>query len=252
MQKKNSRKITRAEVKAFAYAHKHILWAVLVAAFITAFLLLNAFVTNETYYVTYSPLDDYIPFVPQFIWFYYGWFPLLGTVGFFLLFADAPVFRRYVWALMLGMFLCLGFYVIFPSGQNLRPADGLIPVTVSGNMLRGLYAFDTNTNVLPSMHVYAAIVAFVALADCRLSRRTAVLIPAGAFCLLVCAATVLIKQHSIIDIFAAAGLAAVICPFVFVFIKRKQARRAARISRGEYDALTEAGKRVRRVFSRKG
>ena len=85
---------------------------------------------------------------------------------------------------------------VFPNAQNLRPADpgrGL-----SGWILGKIYAADTNTNVLPSMHVVGCAGACMAAFDSRRLRKWRW--PMVVMGLLICASTVFVKQHSFLDV----------------------------------------------------
>ena len=78
-----------------------------------------------------------------------------------------------------------------------------------------IYGFDTNTNVCPSIHVIGSFaVLFSALNDKYLSAAK-IRISFVIITLLICASTVFLKQHSIIDVVAGVALCIVCYPFVF-------------------------------------
>ena len=68
-------------------------------------------------------------------------------------------------------------------------------------MIAAIYAADTNTNVLPSIHALGSLAAVFAAYDCPAFkpwlRKVYVLLA-----ILICASTVFIKQHSILDTLA--------------------------------------------------
>ena len=148
------------------------------------------------YYISYMPLDDKIPFVPQCVFFYVLWYP-------YLLFPLAVTYRkeprafvRYGLYLIFALSISLLICCVFPNAQNLRPADpgrGL-----SGWILGKIYAADTNTNVLPSMHVVGCAGACMAAFDSRRLRKWRW--PMVVMGLLICASTVFVKQHSFLDV----------------------------------------------------
>ena len=129
-----------------------------------------------------------------------------------------------MWNLMIGFSLCLAICSVFPNGQNLRPttfaSDGFCV-----RLVQALYRADTNTNVLPSMHVVGSFaVVYGALHSKKTSRPGWLTLFIGV-ALLICCSTVLIKQHSILDIFA--GVAAAVPVWLAAdAIGRREDRRA--------------------------
>ncbi|MDR0916376.1 MAG: hypothetical protein LBN02_04215 [Oscillospiraceae bacterium] len=230
--------LTKENILAFCRRYKHFRWALLVAVFIVGYLLIEANVSYEAgqYWVTDTAIDYKIPFVPWFVIFYYSWFPLLGLTGVFLLFTDALAFKRYIWALMIGMTLSMIFCLLVPNGQDLRltiPPDAYD--SYFGRMVENLHAFDDNANVFPSMHVYACVIIVVAWYDCKKARRWYVLAPITALSVMIVLSTLFIRQHAIIDLYAAFAFAVPMYAFVYVFIKRKQNVRAARLETPEIE-----------------
>ena len=65
-----------------------------------------------------------------------------------------------------------------------------------------IYAFDTNTGVCPSLHVaYCLAIVSVMWKDEHLSKPFKVFVT--CFSIMVCLSTAFVKQHSVVDIFAA-------------------------------------------------
>ena len=158
------------------------------------------------YYVSHMALDDAIPFVPQFVLVYVLWYPYLLVPAAYLYFRDAKAFVRF------GMYFVASFSIsmlicsVFPNGQDLRPAD---PGEGALSWMVGrIYAVDTNTNVLPSMHVVGcAGVCFAAFDTKKFHWVRGLLVILG---ILICASTVLIKQHSFLDVIWGAVIAAAV------------------------------------------
>lgn len=148
-------------------------------------------------------LDDMIPFFKYAIIPYYMWFAwIAGTLIYMLLAAPRQEFWRLCLPLFAGMTLALLFCAMVPNGVNLRPR--YVPGTdIFAQAVRGLYKADTNTNVFPSIHVFNSVT--LALAYWRSSvfagaRRRWVRIAAYALCIAILLSTVLLKQHSVIDV----------------------------------------------------
>jgi len=191
--------------KKMMKAHPEYWYVLFLPGYLLCFFLVEAIVPADCdYWVSYCRLDDYIPFLEGFIVPYCCWYPLLFCVGVYLMVFDVPEFKRYMWFLILGCGLSLLFCVIFPNGQDLRPAsfdhDNLYT-----RLIAGIYAADTNTNVLPSMHVVGCFAAAVAACRSGMLRRYRPLVIVVAVAISL--STVFVKQHSVLDIFAGIALA---------------------------------------------
>lgn len=148
-------------------------------------------------------LDELIPFCKYAIIPYYLWFAWIPFTLFYMLWR-AP--RREFWRLCLplfaGMTLSLLFCAIVPNGVHLRPAY-VAGNDIFANAVRGLYRVDTSTNVCPSIHVFNSVT--LALAYMRSScfagvRRRPLRIAAGVLNVSIILSTMLLKQHSVIDV----------------------------------------------------
>ena len=196
------------------------LWYILVLpAFLICFFLLERF-GSESYWVSYIPLDDKIPFCEYFVLPYVLWYPFMFGTGLFLLIKDHDGFRRYMSFIGIAFGVTLLFCALFPNGQDLRPTE-FPHSNIFTVMLSGLYKADDNQNVLPSMHVLGSCAA--AAAWCMLPEVKNRWVKAAAIALaaLISASTVLVKQHSILDVFTAIPLAAVIFLTIYKPWRRK-------------------------------
>lgn len=152
----------------------------------------------DNYWVSWCTLDDMIPFVRQFVLVYVLWYPLMLGTTLYLLLKDRRAFLRYARSVVLGLTACMLTFVLLPSGQELRPAE--VPGSdLTARLLRFIYAADTNTNVFPSMHVVGTLAAVIGIFDSRSAPR-GVQWGVAALGVLINASTVLIKQHSVLDI----------------------------------------------------
>jgi membrane-associated phospholipid phosphatase len=179
----------------YVQKNPRVLFFLYLPVYLTWFALLERFVRTG-YYVSYMLLDDLIPFVPAFVLVYVLWYPYLAVPAAYLYFRDAKAFVRFGVYFMISFSVSLLVCTVFPNGQDLRPADpgnGFFPW-----LLGRLYAADTNTNVLPSMHVVGcAGIIFAAFDSPRLKKARFPLLALG---LLIAISTVMVKQHSLLDI----------------------------------------------------
>lgn len=172
-----------------------ILFFLYLPTYLTWFALLEHYVRTD-YYVSSMWIDHMIPFVPAFVMAYVLWYPYLLLPAAYLYFKDAGAFVRFGAYFVTSFSVCLFVCTVFPNGQDLRPAD-----TGTGFfswLVARIYSVDTNTNVLPSMHVVGcAGVAFAAF-DSRSLKK--VRWPLLALGILIVVSTVFIKQHSMLDV----------------------------------------------------
>ncbi len=126
---------------------------------------------------------------------------------------DVDSFRKYMWFVIITYSITSVIYFVYPTSQHLRPV--MVDGNIFDKIVRGLYVFDTNTNVCPSIHVLGSLaVCFTALNCKRLNKlwiKAAFIICA----VLISVSTVFLKQHSIIDLFVALMLSFLVYPLVF-------------------------------------
>ena len=191
------------------------------------FVWLENHVTKE-YASVHSWMDDLIPFNEWFVIPYFLWFAFIAvTVGYFF-FTSRSDFYRCCAYLFTGMTICLIIYTIWPNGQNLRPnLDALGRDNILIDMVRMLYATDTSTNVCPSIHVFNSVAVCISIYHSDSLREKKFVFPAAVvLAVLICMATVFLKQHSVFDGICAIVLIAALYPFVYGrAYQRQKARR---------------------------
>ena len=189
-------------------------YALWLPIYLISFFLLEQLIT-DSYWATQLPLDSLIPFCPQFVVFYCLWYPLLVSVGIYLLIADRPGFHRYMAFLAATFFLSVLIWILVPNGQDLRP-DLSGQTSFFSRWVASLYAADTNTNVFPSVHVVGSIGAAWAVWDCSsLRRRRWPGVAATVLACLICLSTLFIKQHSLLDVAGGVTLSMIVGAVVY-------------------------------------
>ncbi len=178
------------------------------------FSYLEKTVTTD-FQVIHMGIDDYIPFCEIFVVPYFMWFAYVVIAVLLLFFTDKHEFYKTCAFLCTGMTVFLIVSTLWPNGHQLRltemPRDNIFT-----QMIQGLWATDTPTNLWPSIHVYNSIGAHLAIMHSKvLSDKKAV--KAGSFVLAVSIilATVLIKQHSVFDMLTAFVMAAIMYVLVY-------------------------------------
>lgn len=180
--------------------------------YLLAFFALEERSTGHMVWV-HCRLDDLIPFckyaiVPYIAWFV--WIPF--TLFYFLHRMPRAEFARLCVPLFAGMTAALVCYTLVPTALYLRPYR-VYGSDIFARTVRLLYSIDTSTNVCPSIHVYNSVT--LALAYCRSPHfmqngRRWVRAAAVALCAAIMLSTVLLRQHSVIDVLLGTLLALVI------------------------------------------
>ena len=184
-------------------------WRICFAAYI--FIYLPWFSTlekviNSDYpglHIINIPFDDMIPFCEYFIIPYVLWFLYVVAACIYMYFkADNKEFLQFALSLVIGMSLALTICMIYPNGLTLRP--DYIPDNFCGN-------------VFPSIHVYNSLAVNFALLRCKaLKGHIITKTLSSILCVLICLATVFLKQHSVVDVIGAIILYIVLYIFIYV------------------------------------
>ena len=181
------------------FAHVKLLagWIV----YLALYYITENYIPMERHHVIHCALDDMIPFNEGFLIFYCYWYVLLvGSLLYFLLY-DILSFKRLQIYIMITQAVAMTAYILFPSVQLLRP-DSFERDNLLTRLMAFIYAFDTPTGVCPSLHVaYSMGIASVWChkRDCGKAWKVFMIISAVAISL----STAYVKQHSVVDIFAA-------------------------------------------------
>lgn len=164
-------------------------------------------------------LDAYIPFCEWFVIPYYFWFVFLVGMALYGMLYDIRAFRHYMWFVILSYSITAIIYLIWPNMQALRPTD-FPRDNWMVDIVKGLYGFDTNTNVCPSIHVLGSFAVCFAGLHSETLKGWGWKLFFILSTLLISLSTVFLRQHSILDVFAALALCALCYPLVFFVICR--------------------------------
>lgn len=182
---------------------RHPIWfmAFYLVFYLSVFHWLEVNITVPEVWV-HCHLDDLIPFCKYAIIPYLAWFIWIPFTLFYLLWkAPRADFWRLCLPLFAGMTIALAVYVILPNGLDLRPYR-VYGSDIFARIVRQLYSTDTATNVCPSIHVFNSVTLMMAYYRSRIfeSPRRWMRPASAVLCLSIIASTVLLKQHSCIDV----------------------------------------------------
>lgn len=207
------------KLKQFLLSRRSSRMLLYIPCFVLLFFITERVVPTTGYWVSYLPLDDSIPFCEFFVIFYVLWYPLLLGTAAWLLIHDDDTCSLYCRFIIIGFTASLVFCLFFPNGQDLRPAV-FANRNVFSQLVGLLYSVDTNTNVLPSMHVIGAMGACFGVFRSKTAPRW-MRIAVLALTILINASTVFIKQHSILDVFVGVAISAGLYILVFLLPDRR-------------------------------
>ena len=166
------------------------------------FLLQRAFAANE--YNFLIPPDQWISFIPQFIWAYHSLVPVVFFTAVILLKSRKNFFTCYFACLMAAISL-IAFYILFPS---FYPREILSGDSPSMWLVEATRIVDHANNTFPSSHVTFSWLMYLSAKCSKLAKRFGALVPIYWFwAALVTASTLFLKQHYIVDVFSGIILA---------------------------------------------
>ena len=229
----------KIDFKALLKKYDHVWLLLYIPIYLFFFNVLETWISPEfDYWVSYMPLDDLIPFNELFVIPYVIWFPYMFLMGGYLFFMDKDAFIRYIWGFIIGFSTSLICFALFPNGQDLRPEvfprDNFLV-----DMVKDLYASDTNTNVLPSMHVIGAWLIFFVYLDCERLKKWWHISYAFVIAVLTTLSTVYIKQHSFLDVIWGVIWCVPIYFITNVWMKRTMQRKEEKRAQREADKSEE-------------
>lgn len=152
-------------------------------------------------YIIHCKLDEMIPFCEEFIIPYVFWFAYIPGAFIWFKHRGWEDYSKLCLMVFSGLTVCLAIYYVFPTGLNLRLADNPHETGFLYNLVRCLRAIDTPTNVCPSIHVMNTVMVFQAVCSLEgLKHRRFTIAVHFVIMVLICASTVFLDQHSVVDV----------------------------------------------------
>lgn len=159
-------------------------------------------------------IDDYIPFCEYFVFPYLLWFVFLFGIHAYTLLVDIESFKKLMYFIILSYTATTLIFIFFPSMQELRPTE-FERDNFLVDFMKGFYEFDTNTNVLPSLHVVGSFAVLFASWDCKGLNKGYIRVIMTVQTIFISISTVFLKQHSLLDVIAGLVLVFVLWPLAF-------------------------------------
>ncbi len=184
------------------------LYLLFLPAYLIGFYIIERVDLGQNWHEIHCFLDDIIPFNEYFIIPYYAWHVLSVLMILYTIKYDEDNFRRLMRFFIFGASVSFATYLIYPSSLSLRPEDFAHDNLMTG-IVKNMYSMDTPTNVMPSMHIIGSMGLLFASWRDRSERshlKKPLMLIAVIF---ICASTMILKQHSVIDVIAAIPVSAI-------------------------------------------
>lgn len=196
------RKLRFHNIKTDEFRHLKLLlgWVI----YFLLYFLTEQLILSENCHLIHSPLDDRIPFCEFFALFYVGWYGLVALSLLWFMLYHIHSFRHLQTYIFSVQMVATAVYILYPSRQTLRPV--VFPrQNVLTDLMGLIYRIDTPTGIFPSLHVAVSLgIALIWMRERSVALWIRLVI--ALFCLGVCLSVVFVKQHSVLDIFAAIPL----------------------------------------------
>ena len=208
--------------------YSHLLLALFWVLHGLVFSTLETFVKVENCHVMWCPLDDRIPFNEWFFIPYMFWFVFVVGMNIYLALCDPRAFRRFMYFIMVTSTVTLVTYMVYPTCQNLRP-ESFERDNFMTRFAASFYAFDTNTNVCPSLHVINSFAVTFGAWDTKRFKTPFWRVSFFLMAVLISVSTLFVKQHSFVDV--AAALVVTVLGYLAVYVipdavRKRKAKKA--------------------------
>ena len=181
--------------------YRHLLLLLGWPIYFALYFITEQLIPLERCYPIHCFLDDIIPFCEYFVIAYAGWYFLIVGSLIYLALYNPDNFKGMMKFIITTQVVAMIIYIIFPNRQDLRPTE-FVNENLFTFIMSLIYKFDTSTNVCPSLHVaYSIGIASTFLKEKSVSKLSKTLIT--VFCFMICISVAFVKQHSVVDIFAA-------------------------------------------------
>lgn len=181
--------------------YRHLLLLLGWPIYFALYFITEQLIPLERCYPIHCFLDDIVPFCEYFVIAYAGWYFLIVGSLIYLALYNPDNFKGMMKFIITTQVVAMIIYIIFPNRQDLRPTE-FLNKNIFTFIMSLIYKFDTSTNVCPSLHVaYSIGIASTFLKEKSVSKLSKTLIT--VFCFMICISVAFVKQHSVVDIFAA-------------------------------------------------
>lgn len=153
-----------------------------------------------------SGIDNKIPYVPYFVYFYIIWYPMLLLIPYIIYIKNKEVFYKYITTYVISVLICGIIFIIFPTTIN---RANITETDISNKLVNLLYIIDQPpVNCLPSIHCLVAFLFIFGISKVNLSNRYKLIVYILSICIVL--STLFIKQHVVYDAIASFVIVSVV------------------------------------------
>lgn len=198
----NYRDFRLSKINQPEYSHLKLLAGWLI--YFAMYFLTENLIPAEICHPVHMWIDDMIPFCEIFLIPYVFWYGLLIYSLLYFALYNVDSFKKLQIFIIYTQVVAMAIYIIYPNRQDLRPTE-FPRDNIFTQIIGFLYRFDTNTGVCPSLHVaysFAMLSVWLKEKGISILKKIRILL----YVILICLATMFIKQHSAVDFFTAVGM----------------------------------------------
>ena len=216
-----NKKTLKKENGKVRYIFNEIKYAIIPFLIFVVVLLISYFGNQLIYTIfdlhgSYYPkidLDDKIPLISWFVYFYYLTFPLGIITFFYLAFKDKKLLYTVFLTLCIS-FAISGIIYLFAQTEFVKP--DFTPVTFTDKLVVWTWGSVNAINCFPSQHCFMAFAVMIACFTCK-KMNVFFRIIASGLSVMIILSTVFIRQHYLLDIIASFDIMLSVFAFIYVF-----------------------------------
>ena len=176
---------------------KAIILIIVTIAFQSSVYFLTKIYQGEPYLLN-SSLDEAIPFVSWFIYFYIIWYAMLFFIPIILYKRNKDVFYKYINMYLISIVIGGIVFMLFPTTMN---RYDIVGQDITSKLVKLIYLADVPAvNCLPSMHCVVAMLFMYGIKKVNVKNELKAFVWVLSICIII--STLFVKQHVMYDIFA--------------------------------------------------
>ncbi|KNF07978.1 PAP2 superfamily [Gottschalkia purinilytica] len=188
-------------MKDFYKKYEHLFMILILITLSLVYFQINSL--NRQVYNVEIFIDNYIPYVKYMIIPYVIYYIYLWGTYIYMIFKDRSLFVVHAKTMAFGTVISIIIFLIFP-GYITRPE--IVGDDIFTKLTLLIYSADNPVNVLPSLHVLQSVLTHKGIINIKNISKFSKYV-SQITCALISLSTVMIKQHSFLDLIFGYGLA---------------------------------------------